>query len=452
MIYSIRWRLLLSFALVIAAALGLAALFVSRAASAEIERYEENARTERSEHLRSILARQYAQSRGWGEVQNMLEQVGELYFQRVVVVTPRGLVVADSRGSLVGRRVSGTVESERQLVMAGAGGDLGIMLVNPEPLPDEPAAPQLESSLPSINRFLIWSGIPLAIVALVLTYFLSRRILSPVESLSKAAAALAQGDFSRRVNVRSKDEVGELSRTFNAMAEEMAKTEEIRRSLVADVAHELRTPLSNIRGYVEAIRDGLAKADDTTLDSMHEEATLLTRLIEDLQELTLAESGQMALHAQACDLADMVRKATTALQPQIDAKGISITTDIMGHGTVQADPERIGQVLRNLLVNATNYTAQGGSIRVTVDQREDEAEVSVTDTGTGIPENELPYVFERFYRVDKSRSRATGGVGLGLTIVKRLVEAHGGKIRVESREGVGSTFSFTLPTKAAHQS
>ena len=446
MIYSIRWRLLLSFALVIAAALGLAALFVSRAASAEIERYEENARIERSEHLRSILARQYAQSRGWGEVQNMLEQVGELYFQRVVVVTPRGLVVADSRGSLVGRRVSGTVESERQLVMAGAGGDLGIMLVNPEPLPDEPAAPQLESSLPSINRFLIWSGIPLAIVALVLTYFLSRRILSPVESLSKAAAALAQGDFSRRVNVRSKDEVGELSRTFNAMAEE------IRRSLVADVAHELRTPLSNIRGYVEAIRDGLAKADDTTLESMHEEVTLLTRLIEDLQELTLAESGQMALHAQACDLADMVRKATTALQPQIHAKGISITTDIMGHGTVQADPERIGQVLRNLLVNATNYTAQWGSIRVTVDQREGEAEVSVTDTGTGIPENELPYVFERFYRVDKSRSRATGGVGLGLTIVNRLVEAHGGKIRVESREGVGSTFSFTLPTKAAHQS
>jgi len=359
-------------------------------------------------------------------------------------------VVADSSGSLVGRRVSGPLQSERQLVMAGVGGDLGIMLVNPEPLPDEPAAPQPASSLPSINRFLIWSGIPLAIVALALTYFLSRRILSPVESLSKAASALAQGDFSQRVNVRSKDEVGELSRTFNAMAEEMAKTEEIRRGLVADVTHELRTPLSNIRGYVEAIQDGLAKADTTTLDSMHEEVTLLTRLIEDLQDLTLAESGQMALFIQTCDLADMVRRATTALQPQTSANGISITTDLVGQGTVQADPERIGQVLRNLLVNATNYTPQGGSIRVTVDHREAEAEVSVTDTGTGIPENELPYVFERFYRVDKSRSRATGGVGLGLTIVKRLVEAHGGNLKVESREGAGSTFIFTLPTKASH--
>ena len=343
----------------------------------------------------------------------------------------------------------GPIESDRKLTVIGPGAELGTMLINPKPLPGEPAAPLPESNLPSINSFLIWGGILAAGVAIVLTFFLSRRILAPVESLSGAAQALARGDFSRRVAVRSRDEVGELARTFNSMAVEMARTEEIRRSLVADVAHELRTPVSNIRGYLEAMRDGLVSADAATLDSMHEEVTLLTRLIEDLQELALAESGQLNLYMQPSNMADLVRKAVTAVLPHTEAKGVKVTTDVLDDTPVLADPERIGQVLRNLLVNAANYTPPGGEIRVGIDQKGDEIETRVEDTGTGISEEELPSVFERFYRVDKSRSRATGGVGLGLTIAKRLVEAHGGGISVRSQVGVGSTFTFILPTKAA---
>ena len=448
MFYSLRWRLLLSFVLVIAVALGMAAFFASRAASTELERFQDRTEAQRSERLNTMLTKQYAESRSWNRVQVMLEQVGEIYSQRVIVVSRSGLVVADSRSSLVGRFISGPVASDRKLAVIGPGGDLGTMLINPEPLPGELAVPLPDSDLPSINRSLIWSGLLAGGVAVVLTFFLSRRILAPVESLSRAARALARGDFSRRVAVRSRDEVGGLAQTFNTMAEELASTEEIRRSLVADVAHELRTPVSNIRGYLEAMRDGLLNADAANLDSMHEEVLLLTRLIEDLQELALAESGQLTLYIQSCDLADLVSKAVAGVQTQAEANGIRISTAIPASAPIQADPERIGQVLRNLLVNAVNYTPSGGIISVGVYRRGDEIEVNVEDTGMGIPEKELPYVFERFYRVDKSRARATGGVGLGLTITKRLVEAHGGRITVRSQVGNGSTFTFILPAKS----
>ena len=447
MFYSIRWRLLLSLVLVIAVALGMAALFASRAASTEIERLQDRTEIEQSERLKTVLAKQYNQSQNWQGAQELLEQVGELYFERVVVVNHRGRVVVDSRRSLVGRLIRVPVRSAHELVVAGPEGDVGTLLINPESMPDEPAALAPENNLPSINRSLIWSGLLAVGVAVIVTFFLSRRILAPVESLSKAAGALARGDFSRRVAASSRDEVGELGRTFNTMADELATTEEIRRNLVADVAHELRTPLSNIRGYLEAIRDGLASPDPSTLGSMHEEVLLLTRLIEDLQELALAESGQLPLHVQACDLADTVRKAVTAAQPQAEVKGIAIGVAVFSDATFQADPERVSQVLRNLLVNACNYTSPGGHIRVVVDRKGDEMEVSVEDTGPGIAEAELPYVFERFYRTDKSRSRTTGGVGLGLTIAKRLVEAHGGTISTKSELGRGSTFTFSLPIK-----
>lgn len=443
MLYSLRWRLLLSFVVISAVALGMGALFVSRAANAEIERTQDRTETQRSERLKTLLVRQYTQSQGWQGVQIMLEQVGQLYDDRVVVVDRTGLVVADSRGSLVGRFVVGTVDSDRTLSVIGPVGNVGTMLVNPKPLPGDSAIVTPEKNLPSINRFLIYGGLVAGGVAIVLTFFLSRRILAPVESLSRAAGALASGDFSRRVPVQSRDEVGALAQTFNTMAEELARTEEIRRSLVADVAHELRTPVSNIRGYLEAIQDGLVKTDHGTLDSMHEEVLILTRFIEDLQELALADSGQLHLDIQPCDMSDLVRRAVTALQNRAEAKGIEVDADVPGPAPIQADPERIGQILRNLLANAANYTPAGGSIRVGVVRTEDGTVVNVEDTGKGISQEELPYVFERFYRVDKSRSRATGGVGLGLTNAKRLVEAHGGNITVRSWLGAGTT--FTLP-------
>ena len=448
MFHSIRWRLLLSFVLVIAVALGMVAFFASRTATAEMEQFQDRTETSRTERLKTMLARQYSQSTGWHGAQIMLEQVGELYSQRVIVVDRVGRVVADSRRTLLGRVIVGPLHSERRLLIAAPGGAVATMLINPDPLPDESASLIPEPDLPSINRFLIWSGILAGGLAAALTFFLSRRILAPMESLSRAARAMATGDFSRRVEVRSRDEIGELARSFNTMAEELATTEQIRRNLVADVAHELRTPLSNIGGYLEAIRDDVVKADAATISSMHEEVVLLTRLIEDLQELALAESGQMTLYIQPCNLSELVKKAIAAAQPQAEAKGIRIGMDAVGDARVQVDPERISQVLRNLLVNAASYTSAGGSIQVSLHAKPGEVEVSVADTGPGIAEEDLPYVFERFYRVDKSRSRATGGVGLGLTIAKRLVEAHGGSIRVDTQLGVGTNFTFSLPANS----
>ncbi len=447
MLHSIRWRLLISFFLVSGVSLGMAALVVSRAATAEIKAHETRAEDQRSEQLQAMLAQEYSRSRGWSGVNGMLQQVGQLYSQRVIVVDFRGIIVADSAltNSTLGRFMDSPVESERSLVVRGPSGQVGTMLINPFTLPGDPAAAVEESSLPSINRFLVWSGILAGAAGIILTFFLSRRILAPVESLSRAARDLARGDFSQRVDVKSKDEVGELAGAFNSMAQELAAAETVRRNMVADVAHELRTPLSNLRGYMEAIKDGLVEPDATTIDTMHEEVGVLTRLIEDLQELALAESGQLALDFQPCDLADLSRREVAAHLPTAEEAGVAIALDLAESAPLYGDPGRLGQAIRNLLTNAVNYTPSGGTVTVSVSTSGDDVEVRVTDTGPGIPDDQIPQVFERFYRVDRSRSRATGGTGLGLTIARRLVEAHGGRITLDSRVGEGASFSITLP-------
>ena len=234
--------------------------------------------------------------------------------------------------------------------------------------------------------------------------------------------------------------------SFNTMASDLERAERLRQNMVADVAHELRTPLSNIKGYLEAVRDGVIKPDVDTIRKLDEEATLLSRLVDDLQELSLAEAGELRLIRNATDIADLINQTVAAIQAKAMLKGVSIATELPDRlPPVDIDAHRIGQVLRNLLENAVTHTATGGAITVSAVPQPNWVEVSVIDTGEGIPAKELPFIFERFYRVDKSRARATGGSGLGLTIAKRLVEAHGGEIKVQSEVGKGSHFSFTVP-------
>jgi two-component system sensor histidine kinase BaeS len=278
------------------------------------------------------------------------------------------------------------------------------------------------------------------------TFFLSRRISAPIKALTLASKRLGQGDFSQRVNINDKSEVGELAQTFNSMASDLERAEKLRHNLVADVAHELRTPLSNVRGYLEAVHDGVIKPDADTIRSLNEEAILLSRLVDDLQELSLAEAGELKLVCQAEDIAELINQTVAVVQPQAVAKGLSLSIDLPDKlPVVNIDSQRIRQVLRNLLENAVTHTAKGDAITVSVRQQGSWVEVSVADTGEGIPNEDLPNIFERFYRVDKSRARATGGSGLGLTIAKRLVEAHGGKIEAQSEPGKGSRFSFSVP-------
>jgi len=216
--------------------------------------------------------------------------------------------------------------------------------------------------------------------------------------------------------------------------------------MISDVAHELRTPLANIRGYLEALRDRVVEPSPEVVDSLYDEAMILSRLVDDLQELALAEAGQLRLAREPVDVADVVQQAVQSFQPQAAAKGLTVEAELAGAlPPVDADRQRVGQVLRNLLRNAVAYTPAGGKVTVSARQVGEEVEVAVRDTGVGIAPEHLPYIFERFYRADRSRTRSTGGAGLGLTIVKELVEAHGGHVRVESQVGAGSTFTFTLP-------
>jgi len=216
--------------------------------------------------------------------------------------------------------------------------------------------------------------------------------------------------------------------------------------MVADVAHELRTPLSNLKGYLEAISDGVVTPDEKTIRSLSEEASTLSRLVDDLQELSLADAGEIKLVREPADIVGLIKDTAAGMKAKADARGIVLTDDLPAKlPAVNIDSQRIRQVLSNLLENAVAHTDKGGRITVAAREREGQIQVSVADTGEGIPAKDLPLIFERFYRVDRSRTRKTGGSGLGLTIAKRLVEAHGGTIEVKSEAGKGSTFTFTLP-------
>jgi signal transduction histidine kinase len=216
--------------------------------------------------------------------------------------------------------------------------------------------------------------------------------------------------------------------------------------MVSDIAHELRSPLTNVRGYLEAINDGVMQPDKATISSIYDETVLLSRLINDLQELSLAEAGELKLYCQPEDVADLVRQSITAIQAKASEKGLEVSCDIpadLPH--VNIDFLRIKQVLLNLLENALVHTPAGGRISITANLIPGYIEVSVSDSGEGIPDDEINNIFERFHRVDKSRSRSTGGSGLGLTISRYIVEEHKGTIRARSEPGKGSRFSFTLP-------
>jgi signal transduction histidine kinase len=234
------------------------------------------------------------------------------------------------------------------------------------------------------------------------------------------------------------------------MADDLERTEKLRRNMVADIAHELRTPLSNLSGYLEAISDGVLQPDKATVSSLSEEAATLSHLVADLQELSLADAGELKLTRRPEDMKQLIEQAVAAQQSGAAVKGLTVRAEVpAGLPEVNVDAHRIGQVLRNLLDNAVAHTPGGGSITVTAAGADDELKIMVTDTGEGIPPEDLPNIFERFYRVDRSRTRSTGGTGLGLTITRRLVEAHGGRIEAESEPGRGSTFIITLPAGEA---
>jgi signal transduction histidine kinase len=384
----------------------------------------------------------YARHGDWSGVQSELERIGQITGERVVLADGEGQIIADSEGELIGQPVERGWGAPAALIVHN-GAPVGALYAG---IPDWPGLPGSEGVLVSLNRTLLLIAIIAGLGAVLLTLGLSRRIFAPVEALTAAARRMEAGDLSQRVDITSDDEIGDLARAFNAMADGLARLEEVRRNMVTDVAHELRTPLTNIRGYLQALRDGVVAPEGHVIDSLHEEAMLLNHLVDDLQELSLAEAGRLRLERQPVAPADVVDRAVEALRPRAEAEGVALQVDLPeGLPLVDVDPQRIGQVLRNLLDNGLTHTPSGGEISVNARARDRWVEINVQDTGAGIAAEDLPYVFERFYRADRSRSRATGGAGLGLAIAKQLVEAHGGEIEVESEIGRGTRFTFTLP-------
>ena len=278
-------------------------------------------------------------------------------------------------------------------------------------------------------------------VAIFLTVLLSRRITSPLERLTAAIEGLARGESPARMTVSGRDEIAQLARAFNDMSDALRAQEELQRRMVSDVAHELRTPLTNLRCELEAIQDGLAPPDPARIVSLHEEILHLGRLVDDLQVLALADAGGLSLQREAVDLAALARRIAEPYRSQAIAVDVAAGDPVVLH----ADPVRLGQVVQNLLTNAARHTPAGGRIRVAVGIAGSEARLTVSDSGPGIPPDELERIFERFYRLDAARHHDGGGAGLGLAIVRRLVELHGGRVWATSETGAGATFEVALP-------
>lgn len=315
-----------------------------------------------------------------------------------------------------------------------------------------------EEYLARVNRALLWGALGAVGAALLLGTFLAWRIATPIRQLTSAAEQIAAGSSpTSRVAIRTRDEIGQLAASFDRMAGSLAQADERRRRMTADIAHELRTPLSVIQGQVEAIQDGVFPADPQHLAPIHDEVLLLNRLVEDLRTLALAEAGHLQLQKGPVDPAALVARVGASFSPLAGEKTVELEVDAAPDiPRMMLDAHRIEQVLTNLLANAFRHTPEGGRVVVRASLRSDDPGqrsegrseglvVQVCDTGSGIPASDLPYVFDRFWRGDKSRSRDRGGAGLGLAIARQLVEAHDGRIWVESAPGEGTCFAFELP-------
>ena len=322
-----------------------------------------------------------------------------------------------------------------------------------------PGAPAMGGMLPGIAettaqafraamfQALLLSAGAATIAAVAVSLFVSARIVTPLQRLLAASGRIARGHYAERVPATQTDELGALAAQFNTMAAELEAAERRRVALIGDVAHELRTPLATIEGYTEGLLDGVVAPDAATWALLHDEAARLRRLVQEFQDLSRAEARQLPLHLRPAVPAALVTQALVRITPQFAEKDISLTSDISTDlPLVQADADRITQVLINLLGNALRYTPAGGNVSVRAERQPDTVTFHVADTGIGIAPEHLPHLFERFYRVDKARSRALGGSGIGLTIAKAIVDAHDGQIWATSDgPNQGATFSFTLP-------
>ena len=396
--------------------------------------------------LQSQLARSYAQMGSWSGAEQIL-----------IAARPGrgqgggGLILLDTDGNEIasaGRATNGADEALTVEVMDENGRLLATILIN------EPngggGSHAAEQFLQDVNRA-IWMGGLFAIgIALFLGLFLARRLTRPLSQLTDAAHTVAEGALGEQVHVSSTNEIGALAASFNSMSLALAQAEQQRQQMLADVAHELRTPISVIRGHLEAMLDGVFETSSSNLALIHEETLLLGRLVEDLRTLSLAEAGALSLNLEAVDVAELTAQAVAAFEPLAEAEGVELTAVIPPTPIIlNSDANRLRQVLGNLLSNALRHvvlgTAVPHTVTVTLSADDEQIKLSIADNGLGLSPEAQAHVFDRFWRADSSRSRDQGGSGLGLPISKAIVDALNGRVYLKSKPQEGAEFCILLP-------
>ncbi len=463
--FGLRLRLTLGFAVILALSTGAVAWLTDYAAERAVEQVQREQDRVRANRIVVALADFHDSGGSWRGIQDFVSRVSFQTEREIIVLDTQGHLVAESPIRPDAHRDDGrhgrAFSKRRFEPIVSDGVRLGSVSVSARSWDDGPgfahgesdglpfagAEPPLALFAQSVREALILFGALAGAVGILLVLLLSRRVLGSIGNLTAAARALGGGNLSSRAAVRGNDEIAELGQAFNAMADALEESERQRRAMVSDVAHELRTPLANIQGHIEALQDGLLEPDAATLDTVHQQALHLNRLVDDLRLLAATEARELRLELEPAAVADIIEKVAASFRPRAAAGSVDLATDTAaGLPILNVDRLRIEQVIGNLVDNAIRHTPPGGAVRVAASQHGAGVRIVVADTGVGIPADALPHVFDRLYRADPSRGRATGGTGLGLTIARQLVEAHGGTIWVESDEGAGSRFGFDLPS------
>jgi len=361
------------------------------------------------------------------------------------LVDGNGIVVVPGEPYRLGERIAAT-DAEKGTEVEVDGQVVGRVLTTGEA---PPMGPREEAYLKRANQVLLGAAGGAVVLGLVLGTLLARTLTRPVRELTAATRAMASGELEQRVPIRSQDELGELAASFNRMSVDLARATDLRRQMTADIAHDLRTPLTVISGYLESLRDGVLEPSPARFDVIYDEAQHLKRLVDDLRTLSLADAGELTLQRQKVSASTLLDRAAAAHAHQ--AQQADVTLQVASDPgpsevDVDVDPERMAQVLGNLITNGLRHTQAGGRITLWAQRQANGVQLAVQDSGAGIPPEALPRVFDRFYRADESRQEGEGGEsGLGLAIARSLVEAHGGTIWAISEVGRGATFTIALP-------
>ena len=449
-------KLALSFGIVILVAVALVYFLTARAITSRFAEFREQNKQHVARQVCDLLAEYRLRTGAWFGIERLLS-ISTQYTVRIndrLIVRSTSLIggdfcFADEDGKVI---VSTDEESVGTFLSPQEMNDgipiqadekrLGTLLLSDASSTLDPA--EEEFLISAKNSALVGGGIASG-VALLLSGLLISQVLSPLRLLSRAIERIAHGDLTHRVTLKARDEFGQLGESFNRMIDNLRNSETIRETMTADIAHELRTPVTIIQGNLEALLDGIYQPTTETIAPIYEETLHLGRLIDDLRDLALAEAGELDLNRELTDLVGLVHQVTETVSMSLE-KGpeLCVEADPL-IPKLSLDPKRIRQVLANLLGNALRYTPQDGEIRVELSRKGAEVELRVTDCGPGILPEDLPHLFERFYRADWARSRSAGGRGLGLAIAKQWVEAHGGRIWVENCEQGGASFVIRLP-------